>query len=305
MVELDTESGSAGQVRRLAEPSDTINSMAWTSDGQALVFGGDWAGPTPACRRVPVRGAVAPQLLSFAGPGSYSVAVSRSGSRLAYSYQHSDADLWRMEGGVLARSPLSSTRLDATPQFSPDGRRVAFTTIRSGNPEVWVANSDGSNAFQLTSSRYSGTPRWSPDGKRIVYDTQTADGLWDIQVIDAAGGQPTPLVRHAADDKVPSFSRDGKWVYFSSNRGGSDEIYRVPATGGEPVRVTANGGYVAFESADGRSIYYTKTTAGCSPLFVRSLDGGPERQVIESVCWRGFVVTERGIYHLSGSLNDA
>ena len=155
----------------------------------------------------------------------------------------------------------------------------------------------------MTSSRFSATPRWSPDGRRIVYDTQTPDGLWDIQVIDTAGGQPTPIVRHAAEDKAPSFSRDGKWVYFTSNRAGRDEIYRVPATGGEPVRLTANGGWVAFESADGRSIYYTKTPGACSPLFVRSLDGGPERQVIESVCWRGFVVTDRGIYHLSGNPN--
>ena len=299
LLELDPESGAAGQIRRLTEPSSSINSIIWTSDGQ-VVFGGG-GDLDRRLLKVPARGGIAPQLLSFAAPGSQTVAFSRSGSRLAYSYLHTNADIWRMEGEVLARSPLSSTRHDSSPQFSPDGRRVAFDSVRSGNVEVWVANSDGSNAVQLTTSRQSGTPRWSPDGKRIVYDTQTGDGLWDIHVIDAAGGQPTPLVRHAADDKAPSFSRDGKWVYFSSNRGGRDEIYRIPATGGEPVRVTANGGYVAFESADSRSIYYMKTPVGCSPLFVQSIDGGPERQAAEAACWRGFVVTERGIYYLSGS----
>jgi Tol biopolymer transport system component len=108
----------------------------------------------------------------------------------------------------------------------------------------------------------------------------------------------------ARDGVIPSFSRDGKWVYFAANRNGRHEIHRVQATGGEPVLVTDNGGFVAFESMDGNSVFYTKTAGGCTPLFVRPLAGGPERQVSDSVCLRGFVVTERGIYHLSGNLEE-
>lgn len=223
---------------------------------------------------------------------------------MAYSYFYGDADLWKMEGGTASRSSLSSTRRDDSPQFSPDGTRMAFSSDRAGHQEIWVADVDGSNAIQLTTSRASGTARWSPDGKRLVYDTQAADGLWDIKVIGASGGTPIDVVHHPADDKAPSFSRDGRWIYFASNRDGRDEIYRIPAIGGEAVRLTDKGGYVAFEAMDGGSIYYTKTGVGCRPLFTRSLNGGPERQMAESVCERGFVVHPNGIYLLSNNLNS-
>ncbi len=300
LVEVDADSGATGPVRELTEPSGSIGSIAWAPDGETVIFSQADIGPQSLrLWKLPVRSRVKPELLSFAGPGSDSVTVSRSGTRMAYSYFYGDADLWKMEGGVAARSPLSSTRRDDSPQFSPEGRRIAFSSTRSGHQEIWVANVDGSNPIQLTTTRASGTARWSPDGKRIAYDTQAEDGLWDINVIDASGGKPTTVVRHPADDKAPSFSRDGKWIYFSSNRSGRDEIYRIPAIGGEPVRLTNNGGYVAFESVDGSSIYYTKTGVGCAPLFIRPLTGGPERQVAKSVCERGFVVHANGIYLLS------
>jgi hypothetical protein len=74
----------------------------------------------------------------------------------------------------------------------------------------------------------------------------------------------------------------------------------VPSGGGEAVRITDNGGFVGFESMDGESLYYTKTDGNCVPLTVRSLSGGPERQVVDSVCFRAFVVTALGIYYIGG-----
>lgn len=304
-LNVDSQLNPVGQVHALSEPSDFIGSIEWMPDGRSLVFDELGVGAlTSRLWRVLASGEDKPRMLTFAGPDPRSVAVSRSGGRMAYTIIHADRDLWRMDRGVCTRSPLSSTRNEAGPQFSPDGRRVTFVSWRSGTQAVWVADADGSNAIQLTFSRPAGTPRWSPDGKRIAYDTQGEDGLWDIEIIDSSGGNPFPLVHRKSDDKAPSFSRDGKWVYFASNASGSDEIFRVPVTGGEPVRVTDNGGFVAFESMDGRSIYYTKTPAGCAPLYVRSLKGGPEREVASSVCLRGFTVTKQGIYYVTGNLDD-
>ncbi len=66
---------------------------------------------------------------------------------------------------------ISSSFLDHTPQFSPDGRKIAFASYRSGHAEIWVCDSDGSNSFQLTS--FAGpdctTPQWSPDGQQIAF----------------------------------------------------------------------------------------------------------------------------------------
>jgi dipeptidyl aminopeptidase/acylaminoacyl peptidase len=126
-----------------------------------------------------------------------------------------------------------------------------------------------------------------------------------VNVISAEGGQIRPVVHHPGFDSNPSFSRDGKWIYFSSNRDGTFNIFRMPAGGGEPVRMTENGGLVAFESVDGKAIYYTKTNEGCGgKLFVRSVEGGPEREVLASVCPRAFAVTQQGIYYTTGPAED-
>ena len=301
LVEVEPGSGASGTVRNISEPSASIYSIAWASDGQSVVIHEATTGPESfRLARLSVNGQSPPQRLSFAGPGAADATLSRAGSRLAYSYFNTDPDIFTIRDGAMSRSPLSSTRGDSGQQYSPDGRRVAFSSTRSGNQEVWVANADGSNAVQLTTSRSSGTPRWSPDGRRIVFDTQAPDGRWRIQVVDASGGEPAKVVREEANDIIPSFSRDGKWIYFASERSGRNEIYRVPSEGGEAIRVTDKGGFVAFESIDGESVYYVKPVGRCNPFFVRSLRGGPERQVADSVCVRGFVVTERGVYYISG-----
>ena len=113
-----------------------------------------------------------------------------------------------------------------------------FESLRSGTQEIWVADQDGRNALQLTSfnGRLGGTPAWSPDGQSIAYDVRNDDGRGDIYVIPARGGAPVRLTNHPADDLVPSWSRDGRSIYFGSTRTGSFEIWKVSARGGEPVQ---------------------------------------------------------------------
>lgn len=211
----------------------------------------------------------------------------------------------KFEGGGTRRF-LSSTLTDFHPEFSPDGKRIAFSSARSsGINEIWVANADGSNPSQLTASTGpSVAPRWSPDGRWLAFSTRAAGNQWDVAVVDPSGGPLKMIVQHPADDSVSSWSRDGKWIYFSSNRGGGQEIYRVPAAGGEPVQITDQGGWVSVESFDGRTLYYTKIGTGPSPLFARPVEGGPEKQVLESVLHRNFVVAKEGIYHIDRPGDD-
>jgi hypothetical protein len=78
------------------------------------------------------------------------------------------------------------------------------------------------------------------------------------------------------------------------------EIWRIPSQGGSAEQVTRDGAYVARESADSKTLYYTKTSVGPSPLFARPLGGGNEKQILERVLYRGFDVFEDGIYYLDG-----
>jgi hypothetical protein len=116
-------------------------------------------------------------------------------------------------------------------------------------------------------------------------------------VVDAAGGQPRRLTPLPTDESVPGWSRDGKWVYFRSNRTGRNEIWKAPFEGGEARQVTFNGGYIGQESWDGATLYYIKQTS-TGPLFAAPAAGGAERQIVDLVLARGFSPAEDGVYYI-------
>lgn len=274
----------------------------WTADGRHVVF--SLAGEFSLEKelwRVPASGSEAAQRLRFAGEQGDSVAISRGGTRLAYRRISSDRNIYRVDLRHQPEAPvnlISSTRDDIVPQFSPDGRKIVFISARSGAAEVWACSSDGSGAVQLTFLRAqnTGCPRWSPDGKRIVF-CSNAEGQWENYVMDAGGGAPKRLTNDPADDAVPSWSRDGRWIYFVSNRSTRWQVWKMPADGGQPLQVTRNGGYVAFESMDGRNLYYSKSLWQ-SPLWRMPTSGGPETKILDRVGGLGFAVAPKGIYFM-------
>ncbi len=161
-----------------------------------------------------------------------------------------------------------------------------------------MAQADGSKPVQMTSNvgRHQGNPRWSPDGRWIAFHSEDEDGHSDVYVMDASGGRPRRISSGPSVQGLPSWSRDGKWIYFTSDRTGRFEIWRTPFAGGTAEQVTKEGGFAAYESADGTTLFYTKT--GNSPLFGSPLSGGAERQLLDWVSVRAFVPVEDGIYYI-------
>jgi Tol biopolymer transport system component len=163
-------------------------------------------------------------------------------------------------------------------EFSPDGARIAFVSHRSMANEIWVCEADGLRPYMVTSQGGPATawPRWSPDGKTLAF-TGRPGGNIDIFLVAAQGGPTRRLTSHPAQDLFASWSRDGKWVYFSSNRTGRYEVWKTPADGtGNAIQVTWNGGYVNRESPDGEFLYYIKPGSG---LWRIPTAGGEESQV--------------------------
>jgi Tol biopolymer transport system component len=97
---------------------------------------------------------------------------------------------------------------------------------------------------------------------------------------------------------IPSWSRDGSWIYYASNRTGRFEVWKAPAAGGAGIQVTRSGGFTARESVDGQLLYYTKFQD--SRLWAIPVRGGTEKLILESVGDRAFVPVADGIYYIPG-----
>jgi Tol biopolymer transport system component len=196
---------------------------------------------------------------------------------------------------------ISSTYIQQVPQYSPDGRKIAFQSNRSGNYEVWTCDADGSNCLQITSfdGPQGGWPHWSPDSRLLSLDFN-AEGHPEVYVVAADGGKPHPITHSPANDVLSSWSHDGLWIYFASDRSGQYQIWKAPKDGGEPVQVTRSGGYTSSESPDGKYIYYTKFSAQSGyyqpGLFRMPAQGGEETQVLEGPVAISFGVTSKGVY---------
>jgi Tol biopolymer transport system component len=234
--------------------------LAWKPDGSGLLassaphLGLSRMYSVPFRARLPADDRDA-RLLSF-GERARGISVARTG-RVVYAAQFRDANIWRLALFSQDRpvpAPIAASTLDEqTPDYSPDGKRLAFASTRSGVEEIFIANADGSNPMQITSmgGPQCSNPRWSPDGRLILFNSRR-DGSADLYLLAPDTGELHRITTHPAEEFEPRWSRDGKTIYFGSNRTGRSEVWRMPATGGEPVQITKQGGTTATESPDGR-----------------------------------------------------
>jgi serine/threonine protein kinase len=271
-------------------------SPTWMPDGSEIVFvSGGYA--SRGLWRMAASASAKPRRLAIEAKSIEAVAISRGGSRLAYVLPEYSINIWGVDLRGPSRTPsapfklIPSTRGELHPDYSPDGKRIVFSSGRSGHFEIWVCNSDGSNSVRLTS--FGGpnvtVPRWSPDGRSIVFTVEVRKG--EIYVISASGGPPQCL--KTGGGNWPSWSRDSQSVYFDS----AGEVWKIPAAGGEPVQVTRNGGGLPRESPDGKFLYYMKEWPSPCSIWRMPVEGGAETKVLDSVHSFGhWTVAEQGIY---------
>jgi Tol biopolymer transport system component/CubicO group peptidase (beta-lactamase class C family) len=208
------------------------------------------------------------------------------------------------------------------PVWSPDGRRIAFESLRDGNGEIYVVNADGSAQRRLTRNpTRDRSPAWSPDGRTIVFSrdrghkgdvyVMNADGsrqmrlvrggrqpLWspdgrriaylrgtEVYVVNADGSGERNVTRSSARDYAPAWSPDGRRIAFESLRDGNSEIYVVNADGSAQRRLTRNPArdLTPAWSPDGRTIAFARDRA----IYVMNTDGSRQRNLTRNAAGDG------------------
>ncbi len=326
VLRLTAEGAPRGELRRLTETEGGAMNPVWSGDGKSILFVAD-QGETARVQRVSTSGsgpvedvAVDAMLPSF----------SLAASKLVYSRGSFDTNIWNFDvrsarsGADGGSSFIASTRNDSWADYCPDGENVVYLSDRSGTPELWISDAKGANSRQLSAfggPRLAG-PRWAPDGENIVFAVWE-EGSADIYAIHGAGGAPTPVTADPAEDLAPSWSRDGRWIYFASNRSGDWQVWKTPAgglgagpstqsgpatedaEGVQAQQVTQNGGSAAMESPDGRFLYFTKGQ-GVTSLWKMPVEGGEETLLAENLFGAAnFYVTDQGVYFISRSEHEA
>ncbi len=198
---------------------------------------------------------------------------------------------------------------EVQPRFSPDGKRIAFTSDRGGGDNIWIMQRDGSDKRQVTKEEFRllNQPSWSPDGHYIVakkhFTTARSLGTGEIWIYHVSGGGGVQLVKkpgekHQKELGEPIYAPDGKAVYYTRNitpggtfiyaQDSNSDLFNIEKydleSGEVTTAVSGLGGSVRPNpSPDGKKIAFVRREMTRSKLYVKDLESGIERKVYDDL----------------------
>ncbi len=195
--------------------------------------------------------------------------------------------------GANVKQITQNQSINLSPAWSPDGKKIAFTSYLKRNPDLYLIDVDGKNLQRF--SYYPGlnvSPSWSPDGKQIVL-MMGMGGKSDIFLIDTNGGNPKRLTKGHGNEASPTWSPDGEWIAFVSDRSGSPQIYIMARDGSNVRRLTYEGSYNTNPawSPKGDRIAFCGRAESRFHIFNIGVDGSGLRRMTsnsgnnENPCW--------------------
>jgi Tol biopolymer transport system component len=299
---------TAGELTEVKTSGLALRSPTWL-DAEQLLF----ADATRIFQWEPGKGSVT-IYAADGGLGGFSLGAKKADGtwQAVVAREKHGVDLWVIPlnvGGTKSTAPAQILQRSATgdnhPDFSPNGRQIAFVSTRSGMPELWVSDADGGNPRQLTTlgAHVLSYPKWSPDGTRIAFHARVPD-VAEVYVVDVNQGVPRQITHENPGLALATWSNDGRFLYASTLVGGTGFTYRIPAGGG-PMERLWEGAWVR-ETADGNYVLYWKSHR--PGIFRRSLKGdlskSPEELLIPDF-WPnnqlgGYAPVADGIYYVSG-----
>jgi TolB protein len=170
------------------------------------------------------------------------------GSAIAFSHGDdfgTELQAVSVAGGASRRISIGRGSDNTSPTYSPDGRRIAFTSGRSGRPDVYIADEDGTNADVLaalssSAQAYRSSPDWSPDGRAIVFQSQVG-GRFQAMVISLRDRAVKQLTSDGANED-PAWAPDSRHVVVTSTRSGTQQLWVVDVETGRARQLTFGGG---------------------------------------------------------------
>jgi Tol biopolymer transport system component/predicted Ser/Thr protein kinase len=279
---------SDGYSLAITDGRTNVRRPRWSGDGRHLFYIANREGPPDLWRQSiaddgsPVG---APERVT-AGLEVRDAVFSHDGTRLAYSKGRWVSNVWRVP--ILENRPATWT--DATQvtfdqafveffDVSPDGQRIAYSSDRTGNQDLWVMPLGGGEAVQLTfDPAPDWSPGWSPDGRQLAfYSNRTGDR--EIWRMPATGGAATQVTNSKGLDAGSAWSPDGREIAFRSERTGNSEVWVVAADGSRPRQLTnhpASDGLPSW-SPDGQWLAFSSNRSGRNQIWrVRASGGEPE-----------------------------
>ena len=203
------------------------------------------------------------------------VSVDGTPPRQRYALVLADMDGENLRVIMESQQPIMS------PAWSPDGQWIAYVSFENHASSVFVQRVRTGERRQVSArAGINGAPAFSPDGSKLALMLSGSSGNLDIYILDLATQALTRVTEDPAIDTEPAWSPDGKSLYFTSDRSGGPQIYRVPVQGGEqPKRLTFGVPYAARArvSPDGTQLAMVVRDGGGYRVAVQDLGSGQMR----------------------------
>ena len=205
---------------------------------------------------------------------AYVVVTNKASPNRQFRLMISDSD------GQNAQTILTSKEPVMSPEWSPNGRVLAYVSFEGGESAIYMQNIFSGEKVMVSGRRgINGAPAWSPDGKRMAMNL-SIDGNSEIYTVNLESGQLTLVTKSDAIDTEPVWSGTNS-IIFTSNRGGSPQLYQVPAGGGKARRLTFNDKYNSAADVANNKITFVTGQRGAFHIALKTL-GSTDKVILSN-----------------------